>query len=293
MLSERRDRLNNSEETTKEIFRKKLSEKNTISDTYRRTAKKTFLLQTPNRTEVEQRKMLSETSITSATEMRSTQDLVLTVHGFGSKKLYMRPLCHRLKNNEFRVENWGYSSVFGDVRASVDRLTNFITETAKTEPRIHVVAHSMGSLIVRSALSRLDAETQDRVGNVVLLAPPNGGSPIASALAPLLSWLIPPLHDLSTARTSLVHAIPKTDPAKFGKRSVPIGVIAARWDILVPRQSTVLENAADYIVFPATHNSLLVSKRTANAVVSFLRNQMFRINDSLPNAPGASTCFSE
>ena len=45
--------------------------------------------------------------------------------------------------------------------------------------RIHLVAHSMGALVVREYLARGKPE---RLGRVVLLAAPNQGSPIAEPL---------------------------------------------------------------------------------------------------------------
>jgi len=70
----------------------------------------------------------------------------------------MWPLANRLGRN-FDVVNWSYFSFAGSVERHAERhaerLSGFLVTTASqnTSRNIHLVAHSMGSIVARAALS--------------------------------------------------------------------------------------------------------------------------------------------
>lgn len=73
-------------------------------------------------------------------------------------------------------------------RYSLWPVTNVNLNPTEMDPgkRIHLVAHSIGALVVREYLARGKPE---RLGRVVLLAAPNQGSPIAE---PLMKNMVAP-----------------------------------------------------------------------------------------------------
>ena len=195
------------------------------------------------------------------------EETVILLHGLGANRLFLRPLANHFSNRGFHTENWGYPSVRLGVEESGRRLRQFLQQYDERENsgRIHIVAHSMGSIVTRAAL----LEYQPRnLGRVVLLAPPNRGSPVARRLAPALGSVCPALRDLSDAPNSFVNRLP--DPAVE-----QLGIIAAAYDRVVPLQNTHLGNELDHTVLPFGHGSLLFQWETAATIECFLERGSF------------------
>lgn len=186
------------------------------------------------------------------------KELVIVVHGFGGKRLWMQPLSLQLRRN-FRVMNWTYFSIGGSIEFHAQRLSDFLRRLQHDGP-IHIVAHSMGSIVTRAALKIVEIDNLQRV---VLLAPPNSGSPVAKMLNYVLGWACIPFRELSSDRNSYVNTMSPELPC-------PTGVIAARYDVQVPVNSTYLPGIADHVIISATHNSLLFSPTVGRLVTEFL-----------------------
>lgn len=56
---------------------------------------------------------------------------------------------------------------------------------------------------------------------------------------------------------------------------VDIGIIAARFDALVPVASTHLDGERQHVILNATHNSLLLSRTAANHILAFIATGRF------------------
>ena len=189
-------------------------------------------------------------------------EMVLAIHGFGGKRLLMYPLCHRLRSENFRVRTWGYSSLFGSIERHAERLYDYLTGSLSQETRLHLVAHSMGSIVVRCALSM---GRVPNLGRVVFLAPPNSGSPVARLAARFVGGLCKTLADISDGERSFIKTLPKLCAAD-------VAVVAAKFDALIPIENTHLEGERFHVVLNATHNSLLFSHKAAHFAALFLRN---------------------
>lgn len=195
-----------------------------------------------------------------------TSESILAIHGFGSKRLWMAPLSYRLRRMGYGVENWGYSTLWSSIATHAVRLRKHLLGLCPHKPRLHIVAHSMGSVLVRIALQ---GERIENIGKIVFLAPPSHGSPAATVVGSTgLGRICPPLAELSTNDVSFVNSI-------VDSNDYDIGVIAAKYDVLVPVSRTHLQSEADHIVLNATHNSLLFSVRASNCVHEFLETGAF------------------
>ena len=134
------------------------------------------------------------------------RELVVLVHGFGAKRALMWPLATRIRANGFRVLNWNYLSLFAAIETHANRLCDFLATQLSMEPCFHIVAHSMGSIVTRAALNR---SSLSNFGRLVLLAPPNAGSPAARLASFFISRVITPTRELSDQAP---HRVPGTDP---------------------------------------------------------------------------------
>jgi pimeloyl-ACP methyl ester carboxylesterase len=198
---------------------------------------------------------------------QNDNDLVILIHGFACKSFVMWPMAARLRKREFRVQTWSYWTLFHSIEVHAARLHEFLTTELASEQRIHIVAHSMGTIVARAALNR---GAIPNLGRVVLLAPPNRGSPVARITAPIFGRLIPPSRELSNSPASYVNQL-------VANANLEIGVIAAKYDILIPARNTHLPNQTQHVTVNATHNSLLFSRKVCNHAVNFIRCGNFEI----------------
>jgi pimeloyl-ACP methyl ester carboxylesterase len=200
--------------------------------------------------------------------MNSKRDAVVLVHGLGAHPLIFRPLEGSLRGDFGQLVNWGYSSLWSPLERHGHALAELLRQMADkdAEQRIHLVTHSMGSIIGRLALAEFRPGS---FGRFVMIAPPNRGSRVARRLAPYFGRFCPPLCQLTDDESSYVCQLP-------GCASEEFGVIAATIDHLVHEPSTHLPGERDHIVLPGLHSSLLWKRETAEQVRHFLWNGRFR-----------------
>src|SRR5438876_1620958 len=112
-------------------------------------------------------------------------DMVILVHGLLATKVIMRSLARSLKGVFSKVVNWGYQSLWSPIELHGRQLAELLQHLDRdaAHDRIHLVTHSMGSIIGRIALAEYQPS---RFGRFVMIAPPNRGSHIAARLAPYL-----------------------------------------------------------------------------------------------------------
>jgi len=196
----------------------------------------------------------------------ATNDAVILVHGLAAPRWIMTPLARFLRQHGYRMVNWGYPSVRRSVKAHADRLRRTLAKfDVPSICQCHLVTHSMGGIVARCALF---SRPPQNIGGVVMLAPPNHGSPVARWLAPALGFMCPPLNELSDAPTSFVRGLPQLS-------GVDIGIIAAAADAVVSVESTHLDGELDHLVLPGRHGLLPLRRDTAIQIHAFLRNRRF------------------
>ncbi len=103
---------------------------------------------------------------------------------------------------------------------------------------------------------------------MVLVAPPNAGSPLATKFAGTLGNWCRPISQLSEISESYVNRL-------GSGHGLEIGVIAGMYDRVVPVANTHLDGERAHIVVKATHNSLLASRRVVALAVTYLSNGHF------------------
>lgn len=195
------------------------------------------------------------------------RDTIVLIHGIAAKRLAMWPLAYRLRAAGFAVRPWSYASLFQSIDAHACRLHEFLSVELADVERVHIVAHSMGAIVARAALNQ---GSLPNLGRVVLLAPPNSGSPLARLTSTVLGSILPPTRELSDRPLSYVNQL-------HANSTLEVGVIAARYDLFVPARNTHLVGQRDHQRVMASHNSLLASRKVAQKTVNFLRNGRFEL----------------
>ncbi len=202
-----------------------------------------------------------------AVDARAPVELVVLVHGLFRTQRSMRSHSRALERAGFATRRFGYRSWRGRLAVHAAALARELVRWA-ADPgvaRIHVVGHSLGNLVARAALG---VEPLAKLGRVVMLVPPNHGSPVARWLSAWLGGMVPVLRELSDGPSGAASGLPSLG-------DLTVGVIAARFDHLVREASTHLQAERDHVLVTATHTSVLRSGRVQRLVIEFLRDGRF------------------
>jgi len=199
---------------------------------------------------------------------RGPHKIVVLVHGLGAHRVVMWLMGQRLKQRGYRVVNWGYPSIRRNVEAHGQDLHRRLLELEQDPSvgEIHLVTHSMGGIVARTALTHGDLVKLHRM---VMLCPPNRGSRWATMFGPLLRKLCCTIDQLATRPDSYVNCLPLPE-------DLEVGIIAAAFDPLVPLDSTYLGVERDHIIWPLSlHSGILFRNGVAEQVAHFLANGEF------------------
>ncbi|MGY2847169.1 pimeloyl-ACP methyl ester carboxylesterase [Bradyrhizobium sp. USDA 4509] len=216
----------------------------------------------------------------------STLDGVVLLHGISRTARSFRRMELALTAAGFATLNLDYDSrrkpldvLAQDIRPSLDRFAESL------DGSVNFVCHSMGGLLARVYLAR---HRPARLGRVVMLGTPNGGSEIADRLKNLAAYRAyfgPAGQQLVTRRDAATSALlPPIDYSAgiiAGNRSVyPITSMALPrpHDGRVSVANTRLEGMADHIVIRTSHPWLVRNKEAIAQTIAFLQEGKFSTN---------------
>lgn len=208
------------------------------------------------------------------------EEAVVLVHGLGRSRASMMVLAQRLEWAGYGVVVVGYRSLRTAFSEQVGTLRSTVERCCAQSPRVHFVGHSLGGLVIRGYLAETPPE---RLGRVVLLAPPNQGSLFVDWLEeiPVATEVLGPVgSSLGTDSTDIPATLPPPDYEMgiiAGNRAVqPIGHLAIPGpdDGIVSVEQTRVEGVP-VIVLPRSHAFIMSSRYTAQAVIEFLRTGEF------------------
>ena len=191
---------------------------------------------------------------------------VVLVHGLLRTPRSWVTVRRRLEREGYRTGAFGYPSLRGRFEQHGRRLAAELARLDRDPAvaRVDLVGHSLGNLVIRAALL---ARPPRKLGRVVMLVPPNGGSHVATLLARWLGGRFPILRQLADDADS--------DARRMPFPAMETGVIAARFDHVVAEHSTHVPGEADHLLVPASHGWLMYRRSVQSAIVAFLRTGRF------------------
>ena len=214
-------------------------------------------------------------------------DGVVLLHGIARRSTSMNAMQRALEAAGYAVLNLDYPSRHLPLAALADTIHAAVARFGEAVPgATHVVAHSMGGLLIRAYLAR---QRPVRLGRVVMIGTPNGGSEIADVLG---TW---PLYELvfGPAGQQLGTHQDPAFAASLGTVDYPLGIIAGNRPLIrrlsslfiagpndgkVSVASTRISGMADHLVVPASHTWLIRHPAAIRATMDFLRDGRFPVS---------------
>ena len=214
-------------------------------------------------------------------------DCVILVHGLARSSYSFLPMETALKSIGYDVVNVGYPSTESTIEELSELAIPPAVAACKNARKMHFVTHSMGGIMVQYYLKHT-AHKPKNLDHVVMLGPPNKGSPIVDRLGDL------PGFDLwNGVAGKQMGTGPASLPNTLGAVDFSLGVIAGSDSISpifsslidgdddgkVSIESTKVADMTDHIVLDVTHTFMMNSPSVFKQVATFLREGRFRHED--------------
>ncbi|MDP7422426.1 MAG: hypothetical protein QGH40_11130 [bacterium] len=202
-------------------------------------------------------------------------DTVIMIHGMNRSRAAMVVMQVRFEIEGYRPLNFPYLNTVDSLDEISDSLISYIRENVQT-PRYHLVAHSLGNIIIRNAFKK---GLPQGLGRIVMLAPPNHPNTMARLLKEnFLYQLIAGDSGQKLSQEEFFRTLP-VPPVEFG-------IIAGDWSLSpvfdVPNDGKVavsaarLEGMKDFIVINRSHTFLMNTEDTFELTRRFIETGSFR-----------------
>jgi len=207
---------------------------------------------------------------------------VVLVHGLGETPAHMAAIAAALRAGGYDITNLSYPSTTAPTAVLAEHFLTPLMADLAHAPRLHVVTHSMGGIMLRHSLA---TTRPANLGRVVMTAPGNHGSAVLELYrrTPAYRLLLGPsgqeagLHDHCYAC-----ALPEPVDYEVGiiagtMAFDPVASVVLRWpnDGRLDLDGVRLAGMRDLVTVPAGHDLLAFHPLTVFQVLQFLRHGRF------------------
>lgn len=210
---------------------------------------------------------------------KDCREITVLIHGLARRSSHLHSLGRFFSRAGYTVYVYDYLSSKNNIAGHGRDFNRFIKDIALRHPamKINIISHSLGGIITREALTRLN-ETEkaeilnaNRIKSIVMLAPPNHGSAaagLAMRIFPFAGYLMIPLAELSSNPDAYVHKVPVPT-------GIPIGIIASRHDLHVSVSRTILKEQTDHLTVSSCHDGIVNRRNVRDATLRFIETGKF------------------
>ncbi|MDP1771340.1 MAG: alpha/beta fold hydrolase [Methylobacter sp.] len=210
-------------------------------------------------------------------------EAIILLHGLSRTSRSMNKAAKLLAAYGYKIINVDYPSRTADISALAQK---YIAQAlkqcdGKDVKKIHFLTHSMGGILLRNYLA---SQTIDKLGRVVMLAPPNQGSEVVDRLGSLRLFYYlngPAGLQLGTGNNSV--------PNRLGPVNFQLGVIAGNKTVnpflsrLIPGVNdgkvsvsrAQVAGMKDFIVMPYSHSFIMRREAVIEQALHFIQQGCF------------------
>src|SRR5688500_2230571 len=214
------------------------------------------------------------------------REIVVILHGIAKNAGSMKPVEAMLQKQGYETLSITYPST----KLDLDGIAKHLHEEHLTASfwekagKVHLITHSMGGLVARRYFDAYKTEIPaDKLGRVVMLAPPNGGSDVADAIhwLPPYQWYYGPAGDeLTTAaqrdnRSDIYYDLGIIAGTREWPYFVAAFIIPGKSDGRVSVEKTRIEGMKDHITVNGTHTFIMDKPVVHKQILQFLKNGTF------------------
>lgn len=209
------------------------------------------------------------------------QDHVVLLHGLARTNRSFNKMESVLKDSGYCVINYNYPSTKYKIEKLAEDAISQAIEEIPDSSTIHFVTHSLGGILVRQYLEN---HLIEKMGNVVMLGPPNKGSQVIDKI-----HMLPGFNLLNGEAGYQLGTGENSVPNKLGPADFNVGIIAGTRSInlilstmlpdtddgKVTVENTRLEGMTDHITLPITHPMMMRNNTVIQQVLYFLKHSEF------------------
>lgn len=210
-------------------------------------------------------------------------EAIILLHGLARTSRSMNKAARLLAAYGYKIVNVDYPSRSADIGSLAQTYISKALKQCDTEDirKIHFLSHSMGGILLRDYLAN---QSIDKLGRVVMLAPPNQGSEVVDKLG---GWRLfyalngPAGLQLGTDKNSV--------PNRLGPVHFQLGIIAGNKTVnpllsrLIPDVNdgkvsvsrTRVDGMKDFIVMPYSHSFIMQRQAVIEQALHFIQQGCF------------------
>ncbi|NQZ14647.1 MAG: alpha/beta hydrolase [Alphaproteobacteria bacterium] len=218
------------------------------------------------------------------------EELVVLLHGIARTSSSMNSIESMLQKDGYTTLNITYPSKKKDLNGLAEYLKkeHLIDSLWKDYSHIHVITHSMGGLVARRYFDRYKNDIpKDKLGKIIMLAPPNKGSKIADIMQTLLpyKWYYGPSgSELTTEvqrdiKSDIYYDLGVIAGTKEWPYFVAAFVIPGKSDGRVSVNNTKIKGMTDFLTVNGTHTFIMNKPEVHSQILYFLRHSKFKHNN--------------